>query len=150
MKKFIWPLQRLLDIKEKQEDFARIELVTITEQIVIVRGQIMMQKTILRGVFSELSQLDPTQRMQRQQECMDYAHVTDAKIKTLHQTLEQTEQKRKKKIEEVVKLRKFRKGLEQLRARALVEYQKQMNQAEQKQLDENITTTFARKILMPA
>jgi len=150
VKKFIWPLQRLLDIKEKQEDFARIELVTITEQIVIVRGQIMMQKTILRGVFSELSQLDPTQRMQRQQECMDYAHVTDAKIKTLHQTLEQTEQKRKKKIEEVVKLRKFRKGLEQLRARALVEYQKQMNQAEQKQLDENITTTFARKILMPA
>jgi len=150
VKKFIWPLQRLLDIKEKQEDFARIELVTITEQIVIVRGQIMMQKTILRGVFSELSQLDPTQRMQRQQECMDYAHVTDAKIKTLHQTLEQTKQKRKKKIEEVVKFRKFRKGLEQLRARALVEYQKQMNQAEQKQLDENITTTFARKILMPA
>ena len=150
MKKFIWPLQRLLDIKEKQEDFARIELVTITEQIVIVRGQIMMQKTILRGVFSELNQLEPQQRTQRQRECMEYAHVTDAKIKTLHQTLEQTEQKRKKKIEEVVKLRKFRKGLERLRAKALVGYREQVNQEEQKQLDESITTTFARKILMPA
>ena len=150
MKKFIWPLQRLLDIKEKQEDFARIELVTITEQIVIVRGQIMMQKTILRGVFSELNQLEPQQRTQRQRECMEYAHVTDAKIKTLHQALEQTEQKRKKKIEEVVKLRKFRKGLEQLRAKALIDYQEQIKQEEQKQLDESITTTFARKILMPA
>jgi hypothetical protein len=48
VKKFIWPLQRLLDIKVKQEDFARIELVTITEKIVIIRGQIMMQKMVLR------------------------------------------------------------------------------------------------------
>ncbi len=150
MKKFIWPLQRLLDIKEKQEDFARIELVTITEQIVIIRGQIMMQKTILRSVFGELNQLEPQQRPQQQRECMEYAHVIDAKIETLGQALEQAEQKRKKKIEEVVKLRKFRKGLERLRAKALVDYHEQINREEQKQLDENITTTFARKILMPA
>jgi flagellar export protein FliJ len=149
VKKFIWPLQRLLDIKEKQEDFARIELVTITEQIVIIRGQIMMHKTILRSIFSELNQLDPQQRTQRQQECMEYAHVTDAKIKTLYQNLEQTEQKRKKKIEEIVTLRRLRKSLEQLRAKSLIRYRKQMNQAEQKQLDESITTTFTRKILMP-
>jgi len=150
MKKFIWPLQRLLDIKEKQEDFARIELVTITEQMVIIRGQIMMQKTILRNVFSELNQLEPQQRPQQQRECMEYAHVIDTKIETLGQALEQAEQKRKKKIEEVVKLRKFRKGLERLRAKALVDYHEQINREEQKQLDENITTTFARKILMPA
>lgn len=149
MKKFIWPLQRLLDIKEKQEDFARIELVTITEQIVIIRGQIMMQKTLLRNLFSELNQLEPQQRTQRQRECMEYAHVTDAKIKMLHQNLEQTEQKRKKKIEEIVTLRKLRKSLEQLRTKDLIRYRKQMNQAEQKQLDESITTTFTRKILMP-
>ena len=124
MKKFIWPLQRLLDIKVKQEDFARIELVTITEQIVIIRGQIMMQKMVLRNLFSELN-------------------------KTLHQNLEQAEQKRKNKIEEVVALRKLRKSLDQLRAKALIRYREEINQAEQKQLDESITTTFARKILMP-
>ena len=149
MKKFIWPLQRLVDIKVKQEDFARIELVTITEQIVIIRGQIMMQKMVLRNLFSELNQLDPQQRTQRQRECMEYAHVTDAKIKTLHQNLEQAEQKRKNKIEEVVALRKLRKSLDQLRAKALIRYREEINQAEQKQLDESITTTFARKILMP-
>ena len=150
MKKFIWPLQRLLDIKEKQEDFARIELVTITEQIVIIRGQIMMQKTLLRNLFSELNQLDPQQRTQRQRECMEYAHVIDTKIITLGQNLEQAEQKRKKKFEEVVVLRRLRKSLEQLRAKDLIRYREQMNQAEQKQLDESITTTFARKMLMPA
>jgi hypothetical protein len=73
VKKFIWPLQRLLDIKVKQEDFARIELVTITEQIVIIRGQIMMQKMVLRNLFSELNQLDPQQRTQRQRECRSAA-----------------------------------------------------------------------------
>ena len=149
MKKFVWPLQRLLDIKEKQEDFARLELVAITEQIVMIRGQIMMQKSILRSMFSELNQLDPPQRPQRQQECMEYTHVTDAKIKALNQDLEQTEQKRVKKIDEIVKLRKLRKSLEKLRAKALIRYREDVNHAEQKQLDENITTTFARKMLMP-
>lgn len=150
MKKFIWPLQRLLDIKEKQEDFARMELVGITEQIVMIRGQIMMQKTILRGLFSELNQLEPQQRTQRQRECMKYAHVIDAKIKTLSQTLQQVEQKRKKKMEAVMALRKLRKSLEQLRAKALICYHEELNQAEQKQLDEYITTACARKCLIPA
>ncbi|MHC4288563.1 MAG: flagellar export protein FliJ [Planctomycetota bacterium] len=150
MKKFRWPLQRLLDVKEKQENFARIELVAITEQIVVIRGQIMMQKTLLRNLFSELNQLDPQQRTPAQRECMEYAHVTDAKIKTLNQSLEQAEQKRKMKVEEIITLRKLRKGLDRLRAKALICYREQVNQAEQKELDESITTTFARKILMPA
>jgi flagellar export protein FliJ len=150
VKKFRWPLQRLLDVKEKQENFARIELVAITEQIVVIRGQIMMQKTLLRNLFSELNQLDPQQRTPAQRECMEYAHVTDAKIKTLNQSLEQAEQKRKMKVEEIITLRKLRKGLDRLRAKALICYREQVNQAEQKELDESITTTFARKILMPA
>ncbi|MDH4201315.1 MAG: hypothetical protein OEV87_00275 [Phycisphaerae bacterium] len=150
MKKFIWPLQRLLDIKKKQEDFARMELVGITEQIVMIRGQIMMQKTLLRGVFSELKRLEPQQRTQGQQECMKYAHVTDAKIKTLGQTLQQVEQKRKKKMEAIMTLRKLTKSLEQLRIKSLIRYHKELNQAEQKQLDEYITTACARKCLIQA
>jgi flagellar export protein FliJ len=150
VKKFIWPLQRLLDIKKKQEDFARMELVGITEQIVTIRGQIMMQKTLLRGVFSELNQLEPQQRMQRQRECMKYAHVIDAKINTLGQTLQQVEQERKKKMEAVMALRKLTKSLEQLRIKSLIRYHKELNQAEQKQLDEYITTASARKCLIQA
>lgn len=150
MKKFRWPLQRLLDVKEKQENFARIELVAITEQIVVIRGQIMMQKTLLRNLFSELNQLDPQQRTPAQRECMEYAHVTDTKIKTLHQSLEQAEQKRKVKIEEITTLRKLRKGLDRLREKALMHYREEINQAEQKELDENITTSYARKMLIPA
>ena len=149
MKKFIWPLQRLLDVKEKQEDFAKLELVAITERIVMIRGQIMMQKSILRSLFSELNQLAPPQRPLRQAECMEYARVTNAKIKTLNQDLEKTEQQRAKKTDEIVKLRKLRKSLEQLRAKALTRYRKDINHAEQKELDESITTIFARKILMP-
>ena len=150
MKKFIWPLQRLLDIKKKQEDFARMELVGITEQIVTIRGQIMMQKTLLRRVFSELNQLEPQQRMQRQRECMKYAHVIDAKINTLGQTLQQVEQERKKKMEAVMALRKLTKSLEQLRTKSLIRYHKELNQAEQKQLDEYIMTACARKCLIQA
>lgn len=150
MKKFIWPLQRLLDIKEKQEDFAQMELVAVTEQMVMIRGQIMMQRTLLRWLFSELNQLEPQQRMLRQRECMKYAHVTDAKIKTLGQTLQQVEQKRKKKMEAVMALRKLRKSLEQLRAKALIRHEEELNKMEQKQLDEYITTACARKYLTPA
>ncbi|MHC5172845.1 MAG: hypothetical protein ACYSPJ_03670 [Planctomycetota bacterium] len=52
-------------------------------------------------------------------------------------------------MDEVVALRRLRKSLDQLRAKALIRYREEINQAEQKQLDESITTTFARKILMP-
>lgn len=44
MKNFNWPLQRLLDVKGKQEHAMRAELAAITEQSAALRSRIMMEK----------------------------------------------------------------------------------------------------------
>jgi flagellar biosynthesis chaperone FliJ len=48
-------------------------------------------------------------------------------------------------MQELLTLRKFRKGLERLRARAVEDYQGLVNRQEQRQLDENTSTMYARR-----
>ena len=75
MKKFVWRLQRLLEIKIKQEESMRAELVAITEQAVSLRGRIMMQKTILRRMLAEMEQKEGSQRLAEQEFFFKYAHI---------------------------------------------------------------------------
>ena len=80
MKKFAWRLQRLLDIKIRQEDAIRAELVAITEQAVAVRSQVMIRKTVLRQMLAELAKKDAKQRLSEQEFFLRYAHVSDDAI----------------------------------------------------------------------
>jgi flagellar export protein FliJ len=146
VQKFIWPLQRLLDVKSKQEDALRTELMALTEQIASLRSRIMMEKIVLRDQMDELSGLASDQRMNRQQEFMLYVHVKDALIQRLSREQEQVEQQRQKKINDLLAIRKFRKGLERLRVRAREDYDSRMNRLEQNQLDENTSIVFARRM----
>ena len=147
MKKFIWPLQRLLDVKEKQEDAKRVELASLTQQAAAIRGRIMMLKMMLKAMLSDLKQLDPQIRMQKQQDFMNYVPVKDAEIENFKKQLQDVEEKRKQKLEEMMELRKFRKGLEKLREKAREEYQNQMSHQQQNELDDNTNASFARKVL---
>ena len=74
MKKFVWRLQRLLDIKIKQENVMRAELVAVTEQAVAVRGRIMVQKAALRKMLNELAEKNAKQRMPEQEFFLKYVH----------------------------------------------------------------------------
>lgn len=147
MKKFTWSLQRLLDVKHKQEDAVRSELVALTEQAAGMRGRVMMLEMMLRTMLSELKEHEPAQRMIRQAEFMEHVHIKDAEIRRAKQELETIEQQRRQKIDELMKFRKFRKGLERLRTKAKTEYMVQMHRDEQNQLDENTSVVFAKKIL---
>ena len=147
MKKFAWRLQRLLDIKIRQEDAIRAELVAITEQAVAVRSQVMIRKTVLRQMLAELAKKDAKQRLSEQEFFLRYAHVSDDAIKKLELRLSELEKVRQRKIKEVMKVRRFRKGLERLRAEAKAEFMREEQRYELKESDEKSTVSFARKIL---
>ena len=147
MKKFVWRLQRLLDIKMKQEESMRAELVAITEQAVSLRGQIMMQKTILRRMLTEMEQKEGSQRLAEQEFFFKYAHISDERIKKLEGQLAEVEKLRRKKIKELMEIRKYRKALEKLRESAKAEYLIEQNAYEQKDLDEKTSMSIARKII---
>lgn len=147
MKKFKWRLQRLFDLKVKQEDVMRNELVSITEQAVALRGRIMLRKTALRQMLAKLKKKDAKKRMQEQQLVLKYIHVTDKEIEALGMKLIELEKLRREKIKQIMKIRKLRKGLEKLRDNAKADFIKELEKFEQNELDDNTTITFARKIL---
>lgn len=147
MKRFTWPLQRLLDVKKKQENVAQMELIALMEQSTAIRGRIMMQKMLLQNLLRDLKNTKPNKRLGQQQEFMQHVHVEDMKIQKLNEELDCVEKQQHKKREQMMNLRKFRKGLERLRIKALSEYHVEMNREEQKLLDDNTHVTFARKCL---
>jgi len=150
VKKFVWRLQRLLDIKIKQEVAKRGELVAVTEQAVAVRSQIMVQRAALRKMLAELSQKKAKQRLSEQEFFLKYAHVSDEAIKKLEEELAELEKVRQAKIKEIMKIRRYRKGLERLRAAARAEFLKEEQRNEQKESDAKSTVSFARKIIQHA
>lgn len=146
MQKFIWPMQRLLDVKGKQEDALRAELRTLSEQCAALRSRSLMEKIMLRNLLTEVGALASEQRLVRQAEFMQYVHVQDNLLKQLAARIEEAEQKRRQKMQELLALRKFRKGLESLRQRALSEYHRQTNRLEQKLSDENTCVVLNRQM----
>lgn len=147
MKRFEWRLQRLLDIKVKQEDAKRAELVSVTEQAVAMRGQIMMKKAMLRQILAELGGLGFRQRLMEQEIFLRHAHVFDRKIKELNDKLEELQKVRKIRIAEMLEIRKFRKGLEKLRVNAEAEFMSEQYKREQDELDDNTSIRYARKVM---
>lgn len=136
MKKFIWKLQRLLDVKQKQEQALRNEIIALAEQAAILRGRMMAMKMRLRAHQREIQALPDEQRVGAQAFHLQYVPVID---KALHQMAEEgrtLENRRRAKMEDFLKVQKFRKGLERLKEKARQEYLRQANLEEQKQLDD--------------
>ncbi|HIJ67331.1 MAG TPA: hypothetical protein HPP87_02710 [Planctomycetes bacterium] len=150
MKRFVWRLQRLLDIKIKQEEAKRGELVSVTEQALAVRSQIMLRRASLRKMLGELSGKKAKERLSEQEFFLKYAHVIDEEIRNLELKLSGLEKLRHLKLQEIMKIRRFRKGLERLRAESKARFFKEEQSQEQKELDDRTIMSFACKIIQPA
>jgi flagellar export protein FliJ len=149
MKKFRWRLQRLLDVRQKQEDALRAELIGLTEQTAALRGRILMEKAMLRSRLADLRQTPNGDRLRRQQTFMLCVAVVDGRIAALQSDLHVLEQQRNEKIEAIMGIRKFRKALERLREQARDAHAHEQHRDEQNSQDENTNAAFARRILEP-
>ncbi|HML75688.1 MAG TPA: flagellar export protein FliJ [Anaerohalosphaeraceae bacterium] len=148
MKRFVWRLQRLLDLKVRQHEMLRAELAALSEQAATVRAQILMLKAQIRGRLAEMRTLADNQRLEKQQMFLQFAHVLDTRMKALSDKLASLEQQRREKINQLLVIRKERKSLEKLRARAEEEYRKEQNRQEQRMTDEAGCISYARTLLL--
>lgn len=149
MRRFEWRLQKLLDLKIKQEQALRAELIAVTEQAVALRGQILMERALLRQRLSETERLPAAERMARQEFLLQYSQVTETTIRGMEKKLELLETIRRNKIQEILTVRRFRKGLDKLRARAQEEFELEQQRQDQKQTDDRNTIGYARRIMQP-
>jgi flagellar protein FliJ len=147
MKRFTWKLQRLLDVKTRQEELKKAELLTLFQNIAAVRQNLLMRQIKLRQMLAELGQEQISQRLRQQQLLLTVVSFADERIKELKKRLDELETQRTAVMAEVLELRRFRKSLEKLREIAKEEYELETKKEEQQYLDETANIAFARTML---
>lgn len=153
MKRFVWRLQRVLDIKAKQEQAKRAELFRITERLAQTRGKLLMQQRILKDIIRGITKEKTPKsllvagrgQLGEQEFLLKYLAMSDERIKKLKEQVSELESQQRKKIAEVIKVRRFKEGLERLQANAKKQFIKEQERLEQKDLDEGAVVSFARK-----
>ena len=145
MKRFAWRLQRVLDVKTKQEQIKTQELFVITDKLAQTRSSLLAQQQILRDILESIANETPNERLSRQEFFLRNSAATDELIKELKANICELEIKQKEKIAEVLKLRRFKESLEHLREQAQRKYIEAQEKLEQKQLDETATLSFTRE-----
>lgn len=148
MKRFKWRLERVLKIKQKEEQAKRAQLVDITQRLSQARGELFIQKRILQDLIDELSEMTLQERLIRQEFLMKYSKANRVKIKALEADVETLAAQQQQKIADVMKIRQFNEGLEKLRVEARNEFSKEQEMMAQKEQDEITTVRFARKAMV--
>jgi flagellar biosynthesis chaperone FliJ len=146
MKRFVWRLQRVLEIKKKEEQKTRAELFELTEKLAQARGELLARQKILENIIEGLTEVNPKKRLGDQEFFLKYSAASVEQIKKLEDKVGQLESRQREKIAEVLKVRRFKEGLERLRAEAKMQFIRQQEKLEQKELDEGATISFVRKL----
>jgi flagellar export protein FliJ len=145
MRRFVWRLQRVLDIRAKQEQIKTQELFAIMEKLAQTRGELFAQQRILRDIIDGIASEKPRNRLGRQEFFLRNSAATDERIEQLQTNISRLETEQRELIAEVLKLRRFKESLERLREQAKKRYIEEQDKLEQKQLDETATLSFARE-----
>ena len=148
MKRFVWRLQRILDIKTKKEQKMRSELLELTEKLAETRGVLLTQQMILKEIMAGLAGENPKKRLGRQEFFLKFSGTSDERIEKLKEKMSALESQQREKIAELLKVRRFKEGLERLRAEAKTQFIKEQEKIEQKELDEMASVSFARNMIL--
>ena len=148
MKRFVWRLQRVLDIKKRKEQKMRSELLGLTEKLAETRGVLLMQQRILENIIAGLAGENPKKRLSKQEFFLRHSGTSDEQIDKLKQKVSVLESQQREKIAELSKVRRFKEGLERLRAEAKAQFIKEQEKLEQKELDEIATVSFTRNMIL--
>ncbi len=145
MKQFVWRLQRVLDIRKKEEKKKRTELIQLTEKLAATRSELLIKKKILEEIIHNLCKENKKQRIAKQELFLTYSKTNNEYIKKLNKKICELELQQKEKIDELLRIRKLKEGLERLKADAKAQYIKEQEKYEQKELDEVANISFALK-----
>ncbi len=148
MKRFVWRLQRILEIETKKEQKMRSELLELTEKLAETRGVLLTQQMILKEIMAGLAGENPEKRLGRQEFFLKFSGTSDEQIEKLKEKMSALESQQREKIAELLKVRRFKEGLEKLRAEAKTQFIKEQEKIEQKELDEMASVSFARNMIL--
>ncbi len=135
----------MLDVKKKEEQMRKAELIATTQKLTNARTQLLAQLRVLDGIMDELSQAPTASRLVRQEFFLKHSAGTDEQVRRIRTSIHELEQQRSRQAQTLRQVRRFREGLEKLRAKAEKRFFEQQDRIEQKNLDEMATIRFTRE-----
>lgn len=147
MKRFVWRLQRVLDIKTKEEQMKKTELVKLTEKLANVRSELLTQKRILDNLIDDIAKESAKTRLGKQEFFLKSSQITNEVIAKLKERVSKLESSRREKNAELLKVKRFREGLEKLQVETKTQFIKEQERLEQKDADERAGISFVRKVI---
>ena len=148
MKRFAWRLQRVLDIRKKEEQVKKAELMGLTERLVQVQTEVLLKKRTLKNMIDNLAEEDPKNRLAKQEFFLRCSARDDELIRKMESKVAELKIQQKEKIAEILKIRQYKEGLEKLREEAKTQFIKDQEKLDQKNADEMTGMGFARKIIL--
>ncbi|HON91936.1 MAG TPA: hypothetical protein PLT20_11020 [Sedimentisphaerales bacterium] len=145
MKRFVWRLQRVLDVKAKEEQLRRTELFRLTELLTAKRGEMLMRQRVLENLLADLRNDRSPERLSSQAFVLQRVAVDDERIRKLQEEIATLEIRHREKAAELLAVRRYKEGLEKLRAQAQEQYIQEQERLEQKELDDRTTVACARR-----
>jgi len=143
MKRFVWRLQKVLDVKARQEQAKQMELFRLTEMLAEKRTELLMRQRILQEIMSDIKKSRSSGRLGIQEFFLKHAATNDDCIRALQNRIEELEVRQKQKMAEVLAARRFKEGLDRLRAEAKERFVQEQEKLEQKERDDRTSAALA-------
>jgi len=148
MKRFVWRLQKVLDIKIKEEQVKQMELFRLTEALAEKQSELLVHQQVLREIIGQINRDTSAQRLGAQEFFLRHAATNDQIIEKLRAEIKNLEAQRQEKTAEVLAAKRFREGLEKLREETKEQFIQEQEKLEQKEMDDRTTVAFARSACM--
>jgi len=145
MRRFHWPLQRLLEVTAQRQRGLKAKMLELSRRMAIVRQDIVRRQMAVRLSLRELAAMPLAERMRAQEIVMTSAACHQRGIARRRRALADLEARRRAAGAEFVKARTKRQTLERMHDDALREHIRAELALEQKQFDEIAQVPFGRK-----
>jgi len=146
MRRFNWPLQRLLDVTTQRERTLRSKLFMLLQRITHLHQEIIRRNAVLRSSLADLAEQSIEERIARQRIFMRWSASVTREIRVLRSHVKDLGASRAETMAQLVKARKSKETLRRLRTEAEQEHVRGELRLEQKRFDEVAQTAFSRRL----
>ena len=143
--RFVWRLQRVLDLKEKVEKVQEAALLRLTEELAAAKMLYLREKRKLNDTMTALSRTSPGERLPQQQLFLKYVAYDNERLRQQSLTLQKMEAAQKERVVELIELKQAREGMQKIRAEAKRAFEIDQEKREQKESDDLANSAFAHK-----
>ncbi len=144
MKRFVWSLQRYLDVVRQREIVLRGEILAAARQVATQRRAILRRRDALTAMLSGISAEPAEARLPDQQLVLGCSTAERRAMGAMEAELHRLESRRQELLGRLREIRARRETLDKLRKEVFADYLRQAAAAEQKQHDEISQTAFVR------